>query len=549
MEVSERPTLRVIVGLQCVMQWEEGFLHAFGQKFPGLKNVKFENCSRPDVWDNFKGRKLKTAFGQLLEDPAILDEFEAREGALWALHAMRTHGVDVRLLVPYLKNLELATAQLKWVHKHVGKDWLSYLVCTGDRTLLACDVLIDVHPNPQRTESVPWKQIVFDRPYNSSLVDAQRMRSWAQWKSLLGLDEVVPEREERVRWEHGSENSTDKDYAYLFEQMPPHRDCVKFCHGNEEDRNIIVISEGVVSASFKGPPDEVNNGLIATAPLHQQQFPLPLTTWMKRVVVVKCCVALRGLAVKLRKSMYREHLLPLMGCSDFLLLARTLAAVDFRQLAGEPVDVLKYCAFQIGQALALIRGTEIYTKNSLAEFFPSLRPFLLRNPDCGRHVADLEALKAEFFSALAGPAVRRQGSLNIFSVGQDSVREGNFLEQQSRCMVVDMEVTTLGDHVVCFGLEWSAPATSTLPTWPLDAVGPLPDNLCEVFFWKDKWEVINLTGSAKISRVLARVLAQEPPSPGYWYVGELTADSFHFRARRSCVTLVLEAWEGTLALA
>ena len=72
-----------------------------------------------------------------------------------------------------------------------------------------------------------------------------------------------------IRYIHGSADSTDRDVVYVFEQMPPFQECQLFCNGDpEENRNIIVVEDGIVTRCFKGNPDEVNNAVRTTYPLH-----------------------------------------------------------------------------------------------------------------------------------------------------------------------------------------------------------------------------------------------------------------------------------------
>jgi hypothetical protein len=51
-------------------------------------------------------------------------------------------------------------------------------------------------------------------------------------------------------------------------------------------------------------------------------------------------------------------------------------------------DYLKTMSFQIGQTLALLDGTELYCKESIAKEYPGLEPYLKREVD-----ADLQMLQ------------------------------------------------------------------------------------------------------------------------------------------------------------
>ena len=60
-----------------------------------------------------------------------------------------------------------------------------------------------------------------------------------------------------VRYIHGSADSTDLDVVYVFEEIPPFEECQLFCRSDpKENRNIIVVRDGIVTYSFKGNEDE-----------------------------------------------------------------------------------------------------------------------------------------------------------------------------------------------------------------------------------------------------------------------------------------------------
>ena len=91
-----------------------------------------------------------------------------------------------------------------------------------------------------------------------------------------------------IRYIHGSADSTDLDVMYVFEALPSQGECHRFCCGDpRENRNIIAVKDGVVEQCFKGIPDEVNNALLATYPLHPQEYPLVITRRLPRDVFRK----------------------------------------------------------------------------------------------------------------------------------------------------------------------------------------------------------------------------------------------------------------------
>lgn len=83
-------------------------------------------------------------------------------------------------------------------------------------------------------------------------------------------------------------DSTDTDAHYVVEKLPPFADCKRFCDSiKNENANLIVIEDGVVTDCYKGTPDEINNALLATYNLHYQTYPLFVERLVKRDVYIK----------------------------------------------------------------------------------------------------------------------------------------------------------------------------------------------------------------------------------------------------------------------
>ena len=93
--------------------------------------------------------------------------------------------------------------------------------------------------------------------------------------------------EEIPYFQHGSENSIDKDIVYLFDKKPTNLECIEFCKEKKEDINIITIKDKNIIFSYKGLIDETNNALLNTIPLHDQKFKFPNLNKMTRVVPLK----------------------------------------------------------------------------------------------------------------------------------------------------------------------------------------------------------------------------------------------------------------------
>lgn len=192
--------------------------------------------------------------------------------------------------------------------------------------------------------------------------------------------------EKRIKYIHGSEDSTDLDVYYVFDSIPSDiKDCRAFCSADPlENRNIICIKDGIVTDTFIGTPDEINNGLIDTYYLHHQEYPLLITKRVERNVVLKQIRAVRGILSILSRTNYRPQIKFALrnNWSDRVAILKILdfTKIDYENLhkQNDYHDMLKVIAFQIGQGLGLLEGKELYTKSTIAKEYPLLKPFLYR---------------------------------------------------------------------------------------------------------------------------------------------------------------------------
>lgn len=188
-----------------------------------------------------------------------------------------------------------------------------------------------------------------------------------------------------LKYIHGSEDSLDLDVYYVFDELPSFDECRKFCSADpDENRNIIVIKNGMVVDCFIGTCDEINNGLIDTYNLHNQKYPLIITNRLQRDKEMKYIRATRGILSILSKTHYRPIIKNALNSnwSERLkaLKELDLTTIDFNNLGKRMngSDMLKVIAFQLGQSLGLLEGYEFYTKSSIGNHYNDLKPFLYR---------------------------------------------------------------------------------------------------------------------------------------------------------------------------
>ncbi|HEX9597652.1 MAG TPA: hypothetical protein VF982_12285, partial [Anaerolineales bacterium] len=67
---------------------------------------------------------------------------------------------------------------------HLGRDWISQLILSTDKTLVQGDILIDDRPEIKGAVKPVWEHVLYDQPYNRK-VEGQRRLTWATWKEVL----------------------------------------------------------------------------------------------------------------------------------------------------------------------------------------------------------------------------------------------------------------------------------------------------------------------------------------------------------------------------
>lgn len=191
-----------------------------------------------------------------------------------------------------------------------------------------------------------------------------------------------------AKYIHGSENSLDTDVMYVVDELPSLQECKVFCSDKDENRNLIVIEDGIVTKCYKGTPDECNNSLFATYKLHQQSDELLVTRTVDRDKRLKTIRALRGILSHLSRTSYRPQIKEALRSEDWdfrvdVLKEIDLSTIDFDNIQNNMsgADIKKLIAFQIAQTLALWDGIELYTKNDVCEKYPQLSKFINREDE------------------------------------------------------------------------------------------------------------------------------------------------------------------------
>lgn len=183
---------------------------------------------------------------------------------------------------------------------------------------------------------------------------------------------------------HGSENSLDID-AYIlvnksYENQAAKELCAKF---PELNANLIQVENGKVVWCYKGTIDECNNSILETYSLHKQEIDNPVTNKVERNYGLKMLRTIRGLLSYCSRTQYRESVKKALQSGDLNKKIEVLKTLDLTEITefdkNSKIEAYKFFAFQMGQSLALLQdNVELFTKNSVANYYPELTEYLSR---------------------------------------------------------------------------------------------------------------------------------------------------------------------------
>ena len=196
----------------------------------------------------------------------------------------------------------------------------------------------------------------------------------------------------------GSEDSTDLDCMVFLDDIPTknndrrsqtymksiqksHDLCeeygnyIKEITGSDKvvNTNICSLKNGIVHTVFKGTPDEVNNSCFVTYDLHKQYHPLQIKECIERDIELKILRTTRVLLSFLSRSKYRPEVKAALKGDVYdkikVLNNIDLVGIELHKNVTDG-DYAKTMVFQLGQTIGLMEGIELYTKNSIIEFYP-----------------------------------------------------------------------------------------------------------------------------------------------------------------------------------
>lgn len=197
----------------------------------------------------------------------------------------------------------------------------------------------------------------------------------------------------------------------------------------------------------------------------------------------------RKLLGRLSHTCYRE-LVKLAINSTFDCRLKTLGKIDFTKCCDElKTDDCKYIAFQLAITIALMRGKEIYTKQSAAEMFPDLKPFIYRDEKTMRqNLKIINKYRDVFLRELSDINLQQKDNLLHCSVKKE-VKEWTPMKCQCNGLVITYDT----EELLAFPFDHQQPIEN--PSWIMDNLEyhkpvvnleNIGDNCISVFIYKNE---------------------------------------------------------------
>lgn len=221
-------------------------------------------------------------------------------------------------------------------------------------------------------------------------------------------------KETKIVWNlFGSETSIDADIMVVVDKPLSKDDSHKMCNilkTNSQIKdiskknlniNIAVVKDSTITWVFKGTPDETNNSIFNTYKLHEQKHKCIVGKLVPRDINTKIVRSIRVILTTLTRTELRKECKTALRTNTIDARLKVLELVDFTKLTiDDSSNTYKTIAFQIGQTIALINGSEIYTKTDVGKLFPKLIVFLERNKPTNGDMVTLTDTLRDFISII-----------------------------------------------------------------------------------------------------------------------------------------------------
>ncbi|ESO89009.1 hypothetical protein LOTGIDRAFT_209952 [Lottia gigantea] len=179
---------------QVLADFEGYFLKRYKERFPNDPFIPLEERKGFFIRDQYAKLRddLPDKVRAVYNEEGFFRDLPEIEGAVSAaLEMSKMEGLEVFLCSSPLTEYQYClTEKFEWIEKHLGPEFLDYVILTKDKTVINGHILIDDRPRIKGSCKSPiWEHIVFNACHNlTSEVDGKRrLNNWTdgKWRDII----------------------------------------------------------------------------------------------------------------------------------------------------------------------------------------------------------------------------------------------------------------------------------------------------------------------------------------------------------------------------
>ncbi len=177
--------MRILVDMDGVLaDFETAFLETWQTQHPEKSFVPIKERQTFYIDEQYPA-EFKSHIFKIFTAQYFYRNLKPIAGGREALHEMEKSGLEVFICTSPLNDYKYCVPEkYEWVEEHLGKKWVQKIVLTRDKTLVRGDYLIDDKPKIEGHYTPEWEHVLYDQPYNRSIISRKRL-TWSNWQTVL----------------------------------------------------------------------------------------------------------------------------------------------------------------------------------------------------------------------------------------------------------------------------------------------------------------------------------------------------------------------------
>lgn len=163
-----------------------GFNRRLAQLYPAITPVPYEqmieyNCEL--LYPEHQRERVRSVW---LSD-GLFASFDLIPGAIEAIHELASLANITIATTPTEESRTCLQDKQDDVRKHLGREWVSRLIFTFDKTQIQGDILVDDKPEIIGRFKPTWEHVLYTQPYNLKVQGKRRLTWQEDYRKILGL--------------------------------------------------------------------------------------------------------------------------------------------------------------------------------------------------------------------------------------------------------------------------------------------------------------------------------------------------------------------------